>query len=317
LFYLARNEREIPMRSLIFDTDIGVDDAFALAYAARTQHLLGITTVFGNVAVGQAVKNARLFCEKMGIDAPVYRGCSRPLALAPSAPARLHGEDGLGDAFTNNHSDQAPSAVQFIIDSVRARPHAITLVAIGPLTNIACAINQAPDIIPLVKELVIMGGAFGTDGHSGNVTPFAEFNIWKDPHAADQVLASKLPVVMVPLDVTHKVLITGAEVHQLNQPVLSAICRPYLAYSLEKEGFDGMALHDTLTLSWLALPHAFHLTEAPVRVVTEGISSGQTLRRLNALASRHDPFAGLRAQRLCLGVEADAVRQHFFATLQA
>ncbi|MEG3127577.1 nucleoside hydrolase [Pantoea cypripedii] len=305
------------MRTLIFDTDIGVDDAFALAYAARTQHLLGITTVFGNVAVGQAVKNARLFCEKMGIDAPVYRGCSRPLALAPSAPARLHGEDGLGDAFTNPHSDQAPSAVQFIIDSVRARPHAITLVAIGPLTNIASAINQAPDIIPLVKELVIMGGAFGTDGHSGNVTPFAEFNIWKDPHAADQVLASQLPVVVVPLDVTHKVLITGAEVRQLNQPVLSAICRPYLAYSLEKEGFDGMALHDTLTLSWLALPHAFHLTEAPVWVVTEGISSGQTLRRLNALASRHDPFAGLRAQRLCLGVEADAVRQHFFATLQA
>ena len=305
------------MRTLIFDTDIGVDDAFALAYAARTQKLLGITTVFGNVPVGQAVKNARLFCEKMAIDAPVYRGCSRPLALTPSEPARLHGEDGLGDAFPNPHSDQAPSAVQFIIDSVRAHPHTITLVAIGPLTNIASAINQAPDIIPLVKELVIMGGAFGTDGHSGNVTPFAEFNIWKDPHAADQVLSSALKVVVLPLDVTHKVLITANEVHQLNQPVLSAICRPYLAYSLEKEGFAGMALHDTLTLSWLALPHAFHVTEAPVRVVTEGISSGQTLRRLNALASRHDPFAGLHAQRLCLGVEADAVRQHFFATLQA
>ncbi|ADU71089.1 nucleoside hydrolase [Pantoea sp. At-9b] len=305
------------MRTLIFDTDIGVDDAFALAYAARTQKLLGITTVFGNVAVGQAVKNARLFCEKMGIDAPVYRGCSRPLAQAPSEPARLHGEDGLGDAFSNPHSDQAPGAVQFIIDSVRAHPHAITLVAIGPLTNIASAINQAPDIIPLVKELVMMGGAFGTDGHSGNVTPFAEFNIWKDPHAADQVLSSALKVVVLPLDVTHKVLITANEVQQLNQPVLSAICRPYLAYSLEKEGFAGMALHDTLTLSWLALPHAFHITEAPVRVVTAGISSGQTLRRLNALASRHDPFAGLHAQRLCLGVEADAVRQHFFATLQA
>ncbi|MFW8120759.1 nucleoside hydrolase, partial [Klebsiella pneumoniae] len=93
---------------------------------------------------------------------------------------------------------------------------------------------------------------FGTDGHAGNVTPFAEFNIWKDPHAADQVLASALPVVMLPLDVTHKVLISGEEVRQLNQPVLSAICRPYLAYSLQKEGFDGMALHDTLTLSWLA-----------------------------------------------------------------
>ncbi|MGK3142584.1 nucleoside hydrolase [Pantoea sp. C2G6] len=305
------------MRTLILDTDIGVDDAFALAYAARTQRLLGITTVFGNVAVGQAVKNARLFCEKMAIEAEVYRGCSRPLAQAPSAPATLHGEDGLGDAFDNDFSEQAPGAVQFIIDSVRAQPHQITLVAIGPLTNIATAINQAPDIIPLVKELVIMGGAFGTHGHSGNVTPFSEFNIWKDPHAADQVLSSALKVVVIPLDVTHQVLIRGEEVQQLNQPVLSAICRPYLAYSLAKEGFDGMALHDTLAIAWLALPEAFTLTESPLRVITEGIACGQTVRKLNALASRHDPFAGLPPQRVALAVEADVVRAHFFQTLTA
>ncbi|MFV9670543.1 nucleoside hydrolase [Pantoea sp. KXB25] len=303
------------MRTLIFDTDIGVDDAFALAYAARTQHLLGITTVFGNVPVGQAVKNARLFCGKMAIEAEVYRGCSRP--LAPSAPAALHGQDGLGDAFENEYSDRAPGAVQFIIDSVRAQPHQITLVAIGPLTNIATAINQAPDIIPLVKELVIMGGAFGTDGHSGNVTPFSEFNIWKDPHAADQVLTSALKVVVIPLDVTHKVLISGEEVQRLNQPVLSAICRPYLAYSLAKEGFSGMALHDTLAVAWLTLPQAFTLTDSPLRVITEGIACGQTVRKLSALASRQDPFAGLPAQRVALGVDADAVRAHFFATLTA
>ncbi|WP_426607682.1 nucleoside hydrolase [Pantoea anthophila] len=305
------------MRTLIFDTDIGVDDAFALAYAARTQHLLGITTVFGNVAVGQAVKNARLFCQKMAIDAEVYRGCARPLAQAPSAPATLHGQDGLGDAFENSCSDQAPGAVQFIIDSVRAQPNQITLVAIGPLTNIASAINQAPDIIPLVKELVIMGGAFGSGGHSGNVTPFSEFNIWKDPHAADQVLTSALNVVVIPLDVTHKVLITGEEVQRLNQPVLSAICRPYLAYSLAKEGFNGMALHDTLAVAWLSLPEAFTLAESQLRVITEGIACGQTVRRLSALASRQDPFAGLPDQRIALGVDADAVRAHFFNTLTA
>ena len=207
--------------------------------------------------------------------------------------------------------------MQFIIDSVRAQPHQITLVAIGPLTNIATAINQAPDIIPLVKELVIMGGAFGTDGHSGNVTPFSEFNIWKDPHAADQVLASALNVVVIPLDVTHKVLISSDEVQRLNQPVLSAICRPYLAYSLAKEGFAGMALHDTLAVAWLTLPQAFTLTESPLRVITEGIACGQTVRKLGALASRNDPFAGLPAQRIALGVDADAVRAHFFETLTA
>nr|WP_217268044.1 nucleoside hydrolase [Pantoea ananatis] len=306
---------ERPVRTVILDTDIGVDDAFALAYAARTQHLLGITTVFGNVAVGQAVKNARLFCHKMAIEVPVYRGCSRPLAQAPSAPARLHGEDGLGDAFDNPFSDEAPGAVQFIIDSVRASPGEITLVAIGPLTNIASAINQAPDIIPLVKELVMMGGAFGTDGHSGNVTPFSEFNIWKDPHAADQVLSSTLPIVVIPLDVTHNVLIHSDEVEQLHQPVLHAICRPYLAYSLEKEGFSGMALHDTLTISWLCLPDAFTLVESPLRVITEGIACGQTVRQLSALASRHDPFRNLPRQRIALGVDAEAVRKHFFQLL--
>lgn len=303
------------MRTLIIDTDIGVDDAFALAYAARTQRLLGITTVFGNVAVGQAVKNARLFCQKMAIEADVYRGCSRPLVQRPGLPATLHGEDGLGDAFDNPFSDAAASAVQFIIDSVRAHPQQITLVAIGPLTNIASAINQAPDIVPLVKELVIMGGAFGTGGHSGNVTPFSEFNIWKDPHAADQVLTSALKVVVIPLDVTHQVLITGDEVQRLNQPVLSAICRPYLAYSLAKEGFADMALHDTLALAWLSLPEAFTLTESPLRVITEGIACGQTVRKLSALASRHDPFAGLPSQRIALAVDAGAVRSHFFQTL--
>ncbi|MDT0176288.1 nucleoside hydrolase [Enterobacter sp. BRE11] len=303
------------MRTLIFDTDIGVDDAFALAYAARTQRLLGITTVFGNVAVGQAVKNARLFCEKMQIDAPVYRGCSRPLALPPSESATLHGEDGLGDAFANACSDAAPGAVQFIIDSVRARPHDITLVAIGPLTNIASAINQAPDIIPLVKELAIMGGAFGTDGHSGNVTPFAEFNIWKDPHAADQVLSSALNIVMLPLDVTHKVLISAEEIEQLNQPVLSAIVRPYLTYSLQKEGFDGMALHDTLAIAWLCQPEAFQLSESPLRAIAEGIARGQTVRKLSALASREDPFRQLPAHRVALDVDAARVRDHFFRTL--
>nr|MBA2817332.1 Pyrimidine-specific ribonucleoside hydrolase RihB [Candidatus Pantoea persica] len=149
---------------------------------------------------------------------------------------KLRGEDGLGDAFANAYDETAPDAVSFIIDSVRAQPHTITLVAIGPLTNIASAINQAPNIIPLVKELVIMGGAFRTDGHSRNVTPFAEFNIWKDPHAADQVLSSALKVVVMPLDVTHKVFISGEEVRQFGQPVLNAIVRPYLAYSLQERG---------------------------------------------------------------------------------
>lgn len=306
------------MKKIIFDTDIGVDDAFALACAARTQQILGITTVFGNVAVGQAVKNARLFSRLIGCEAPVFRGCSRPLALPLSASAvAVHGGDGLGDVLQNTCSEEADSAVDFIIDTVRAQPHEVTLVAIGPLTNIATAINLAPDIVPLVKELVIMGGAFGTHGHAGNVTPHSEFNIWKDPHAADQVFASALPVTVLPLDVTHEVLITGDDIRSLKVPVLEQIARGYLQYSLAREGFEGMALHDTLAIMRLEHPEFFSTVRAPVRVVTEGITLGQTLRKVSPLASRFDPYAGCREQTLCLGVQADKVKAAFLAMLQA
>lgn len=304
-------------RKIIFDTDIGVDDAFALAYAAKTQTILGITTVFGNVPVGQAVKNAKLFAQQIGLDAPVFRGCSRPLGLAQiSNSAKVHGSDGLGDVLSNPFDDQADNAVSFIIDTIKSQPGEVTLVAIGPLTNIAMAINLAPEIIPLVKEVVIMGGAFGTHGHAGNVSPQSEFNIWKDPHAADQVLSSALPVVVLPLDVTHEVLISGEEIRQLNVPILTQISQGYLKYSLEREGFEGMALHDTLTISWLNHPEFYTTVKSPVRVVTEGIALGQTLRRLTHLASRYDPFAECSEQTLCLQVNAPLVRQAFLNCLQ-
>lgn len=306
------------MRKIIFDTDIGVDDAFALAYAAKTQNILGITTVFGNVAVGQAVKNARLFSQQIGLDVPVFRGCSRPLALSQvTGAAKVHGSDGLGDVLENPFDDRAESAVEFIIDTVRAQPGEITLVAIGPLTNLAVAANLAPDIIPLVKEVVIMGGAFGTHGHAGNVTPHSEFNIWKDPHAADQVFSFAWPVVILPLDVIHQVLIGAEDIRSLNLPVLEAISQGYLRYSLQKEGFAGMALHDTLTISWLNHPTLFTTVQSPVRVVCEGITFGQTVRQLTQLASRFNPFAECPAQRLCLEVQAEAVKHAFLAALGA
>ncbi len=311
------NGKENLMQKIIFDTDIGVDDAFALAFAAKSLDILGITTVFGNVPVSQAVSNARLFSQKIGLNVPIYRGSSRPLAHAPSTPAwAVHGEDGLGGVFDNPWNGAADNAIEFIIRSVRAHPDALTLVAIGPLTNIAMAINQAPDIVPQIKQLVIMGGAFGTQGHSGNVTPFAEFNIWKDPHAADQVLNAGLPVVLLPLDVTHQVLVSGDEIRALKHPVLEAISRRYLQYSREKEGTEGMPLHDTLTIAYLCHPEWFGVTASPVRVVTEGISRGQTLRQLHSAASYDDPFAGSCVQKLCLTVEAEKVKAHFLATLQ-
>lgn len=305
------------MRKIIFDTDIGVDDAFALAYAAKTQNIVGITSVFGNVAVEQVVKNARLISQHLGLSVPVLRGCSRPLAFTRTTDAaKVHGRDGLGDVLENPFDAQARNAVAFIIDTVRAQPGEITLVAIGPLTNLAMAANLAPDIIPLVKEVVIMGGAFGTNGHAGNVTPHSEFNIWKDPHAADQVLSFDWPVVILPLDVTHQVLISGEEIRSLNLPVLETISQGYMRHSLETEGFAGMALHDTLTISWLEHPALFTTVRSPVRVVCEGITFGQTVRQLTHLGSRENSFKECPAQTLCLNVQAEAVKSAFLETLR-
>lgn len=305
------------MQKIIFDTDIGVDDAFALTYAAQSVDIVGITMVFGNVAVAQAVSNARLCSHKIGLNVPVYRGCSRPLIHLPTSPAStIHGKDGLGDVFDNPWNGAAGNAVDFIINSVRHSPDALTLVAAGPLTNIALAINQAPDIVPQIKQLVMMGGAFGTQGRGGNITPYAEWNMWRDPHAADQVLQSGMPVVMIPLDVTLEVLVNGDEIRALNQPVLEAISRRYLQYSREKNGIAAIALHDTLTIAWLNHPEWFGLTKSRVRVTPEGISRGQTLRQTEMFASRNDLCAGHPVQQLCLTVQSQRVKQHLLATLQ-
>lgn len=304
------------MEKIIIDTDIGVDDAIAIAYATKHFDIMGITAVYGNVDVEQTVKNARFFTNLLGINIPVYRGFSRPLAIEPSpVNNKVHGIDGLGGVFSNHCSGEAKDAISFIIESVMANPHYVTLVAIGPLTNIAAALNCEPRIAQNVKNLVIMGGAFGTHGHQGNVTPLSEFNIWKDPHAADQVLAGPMPVTVVPLDVTHEVIISGDEIRQTgNQPIID-MTQDYLAYSLQTEGFEGMALHDALTIAYLLRPQSFQTLRSPLRVITEGISIGQTLRKVTAMASRANPFLNVPEKTICLQVDSQQVKQHLLQSL--
>ncbi|MCR9027210.1 nucleoside hydrolase [Citrobacter amalonaticus] len=304
------------MNKVIIDTDIGVDDAFAIAYAAKYCDVIGITTVFGNVPVEQAVKNAKLFCEKINLNAQIYKGCSRPLAVAPMpVGTKVHGDDGMGGVFHNPHTADAEDAISFIIESIKKNPGEITLIPIEPLTNISVALNQAPEIIGLVKQVVIMGGAYGSFGHFGNATPFAEFNFWKDPHAADQVLSSGLPITVVPLDVTHQVLISGADIRQIKNELFERISEFYLQFSLREEGFEGMALHDSLAVAFLIHPECFSTVTSPLRVVTEGICIGQSLRKPSYCATRSDPFQGLKHHQLCLDVDVEKVKRHFLDTL--
>src|SRR4051812_11058640 len=199
---------------VIYDTDPGVDDAMALVFQALHPdiELLGLTSVFGNATIETTTHNARFLAGRFAPGVPVARGAAAPLKRAAPQPlAWIHGNNGLGNIVLGD-SPAAPldprPAHRFIIDSVRAHPGEVTLLAVGPLTNLALALADDPQIAPLVKQVVVMGGAFGTEGVLGNVTPAAEANILGDPDAADIVFGAPWPVAIVGLDVTQRTIMS-------------------------------------------------------------------------------------------------------------
>ena len=196
---------------LIIDTDPGQDDAVAilLALASPEIDLLGITTVAGNVPLDLTEVNARKICDLAGRqDVPVFAGLSRPLVRRLVTAEHVHGRTGLDgpDLPPPQTPLQEQHAVDFIIETVRKEPSgSVTIAPIGPLSNIAMALQRAPDIAPRIKQIVLMGGGCF---EGGNITPAAEFNIYVDPHAAAVVFGAGIPITMMPLDVTHKALTT-------------------------------------------------------------------------------------------------------------
>ena len=206
-------------RKIIIDTDPGQDDAAALmlAFASPDElNLLGITTVAGNVPLSYTSRNARIVCELCGQDSrAVYEGADRPMVRDLVTAEHVHGKTGLDGAVLPEPTMtvQPQHAVDFIIDTIRREPEgSVTLCTLGPLTNIGLALQKAPDIAPRVRELVMMGGGFF---EGGNITPAAEFNIYVDPDAAAAVVGSGIPVTMMPLDVTHKLMTTKARVARI------------------------------------------------------------------------------------------------------
>ncbi len=195
-------------RKIIIDTDPGQDDAVAilLALASPELEVLALTAVAGNVPLPLTQRNARQIVELSGHQTPVYAGCDAPLKRKLVTAEYVHGKTGLdGIPLPDPTLPLQPEhAVDYLIDTLRAHaPGTITLCPLGPLTNIATAFQRAPDIIPRVAEIVLMGGGCF---EGGNVTPAAEFNIYVDPEAADIVFKSGVPLVVMPLDVTHKAL---------------------------------------------------------------------------------------------------------------
>ena len=272
--------------TLIIDTDPGVDDALALMLAAYSPdiELLGLTTIFGNVSVEQATRNAGFLVSLMSRAVPVAKGAAKPLvnALHPY-PDFVHGVNGFGDIAVDYPADFRPvaqSAAQFIVDQINARPGEITLVPVGPLTNIALALHLDPGITAKVKQVVIMGGAVY---RGGNVSPAAEANIWNDTHAAQVVFSADWPIVMVGLDVTHDTVMPEARMNAAcaNSPKVGAflarICEFYARFYRNTAGFDGFCVHDPATIVQILRPDLFVTQRGQIEVVTEGLALGKTL----------------------------------------
>jgi len=268
-------------RKIIIDTDPGQDDAVALMLAlASPQDLevLAVVTVAGNVPLARTTANARQVLELAGrADLPLYAGCARPMRRRLVTAEHVHGPTGLnGPALPPPSMPvQSQHGVQYLIETFRrAEPGSITLVTLGPLTNIAMALIEAPDIAPRIGEIVAI---LGTWSENGNITPAAAFNEYVDPEAADVVLTSGVPLTMVPMDVTHQCLTTPSRLKALraNKNACSVAAADMLAFSesfdIAKYGWEGAPLHDPCAIAYLLNPAMFGGRRVNVVVETAGI----------------------------------------------
>jgi inosine-uridine nucleoside N-ribohydrolase len=288
-------------RPVIIDTDPGTDDAIAIVLALRSSELAvrALTVVPGNVTSAQGVDNARRIVSLAHrCDVPVAAGATRPL-LAPliTGSEMWHGKNGLADVQLADPSCPLDSrwAPDLIIELVRAAPHQITLITIGPLTNIALALEKDPGIVPLVKEVVMMGGSIS----GGNATPAAEFNIYVDPEAAQLVFNAGWPLTMVGLDVCRVTLLTRARLHTLqgqHDPLAAFVYSigDFLVHGAEQHGEPGSPMYDPLAVGVAIDPSLIVAAPMVIDVETIGGSTrGETVanrgRTKNLIEQRHSP----------------------------
>jgi purine nucleosidase len=254
-------------RKIIIDTDPGQDDAVAILLALASPEdveVLGITAVAGNVPLPLTQKNARIICELAGKpQVPVFAGCDAPLKRKLVTAEHVHGKTGLdGPQMADPVMPlQDQHAVDFIIDTLRREAaHTVTLCPLGPLTNIAMAFQRAPDIVGRVQQIVLMGGAYF---EVGNITPAAEFNIYVDPEAAEIVFKSGVPLVVMPLDVTHKALTNRARVEAFRSlgneagRMVAEWTDFFERFDMQKYGSEGAPLHDPCVIAYLIRPELF------------------------------------------------------------
>lgn len=304
---------------IIIDTDPGQDDAVAilLALASPELEVLGLTAVAGNVPLPLTQKNARKICELAGRPGiKVFAGASRPLVRDLVTAENVHGKTGLDgpDLPEPAMPLQEQHAVDFIVETLmREDSGTVTLCPLGPLTNIALALLREPAIAPRIRQIVLMGGALF---EGGNITPAAEFNIHVDPHAADVVLRSGVPIVIIPLDCTHKALTTAARIDAFRRlgtrPALATaqLLEFFERFDEDKYGTDGGPLHDPCVIAYVLRPDLFHGRHINVTVETASeLTMGMTVadwwgvtgRPKNATYIRdidHEAFFALLVERI-------------------
>ncbi len=316
-----------PPKRVIIDTDPGIDDALALILAMHSPELSveAITTVNGNVGVDQCVRNSFRTLNAIAppVFPPVARGCDRPLRQPPVKGDEVHGRDGLGGISKLVDADGNPRypeptqspldrhAVDVILDLVQRYPGEITLVALGPLTNIAAALEQNPKAMRELREIVIMGGSL--DGR-GNMTEFAEFNFYVDPHAAQRVVRSGLPATVVGLDVTHQTRLLRETVEQAAQRAGTPLARftrdicAGLVHGSERRNSDGFHLHDPLAVGVAIDPTFVESRVFAADVETEGSSAGMLVAEEGSQQPRLAQGSNIRG---CVAVEADRFVRFF------
>ncbi|KAI9077382.1 hypothetical protein K1719_040695 [Acacia pycnantha] len=274
-------------KKIIIDTDPGIDDAMAIFLALRSPEVevIGLTTIYGNVYTTLATRNALHLLEVAGrTDIPVAEGSH--VTLTKGTKLRIadfvHGADGLGNQnFPPPKGKQIEeSAVDFLIRQAKTNPGKVTVVALGPLTNIALAIQQDPDFSKNIGQIVLLGGAFAVNG---NVNPASEANIFGDPDAADVVFISGADIVAIGINVTHQVVLTASDREKLASSkgkfaqYLTKILGVYFSYHLEAYDNTGVYLHDPTTILAAVDPSLLTYTEGAVRVQTSGITRGLTI----------------------------------------
>ncbi|MFK7858756.1 MAG: nucleoside hydrolase [Granulosicoccus sp.] len=337
------------IHKVILDTDPGVDDAMAIAYAfAHPQiELLALTTVFGNLNIEYTTRNAQYILDTIGAsDVAVAMGAAVPSVQSPLPYADfVHGADGIGNAYPGSTPDLPAAqavrlnpearhahvedldAADFIIAAARADPGEITLVAVGPLTNIAEAYRREPRLPELVAGLIIMGG---TLDEPGNVTPLAEANFFNDPHAADALFAAEWPTTLVGLDVTHRIMIRDSDLkkleHKANKTgkLIWESSRFYVDFytrsGAAKEAFSEgaepqCAMHDAAAIACLLMPDAFETQSGPSRVIHDGMASGQLAVDRKGYSYALPYWQERPDTHVCTGVDSSRVREHFLSTI--